>query len=111
MGFEPTAVSDGTSALREFTAAENAGRPFSLLILDLTIPGGMGGKATIEAIRKMPAGAHVPAIVSSGYSSDPVMANFRDYGFQAVVPKPYEIGKLIETIKRLLSEEMKRDRG
>ena len=100
MGLEPTAVPDGDSALREFEAAQNAGRPFSLLILDLTIPNGIGGQATIETIRK--AGSHVPAIVCSGYSGDPVMANFGDYGFQAVVPKPYDIAILTEAIRRLL---------
>jgi two-component system cell cycle sensor histidine kinase/response regulator CckA len=100
LGLEPTAVPDGESALREFEAAQSAGRPFSLLILDLTIPNGIGGQATIEAIRK--SGSNVPAIVCSGYSRDPVMANFSDYGFQAVVPKPYDIATLTETIKRLL---------
>lgn len=102
MEFEPTAVADGASALREFEAARNAGRPFSLLILDLTIPGGLGGKATLEAIRKID--AEIPAIVSSGYSRDPVMANFRDHGFQAVVPKPYDIVKFTETIRQLVAD-------
>ncbi len=102
MEFEPTAVADGASALREFEAARNAGRPFSLLILDLTIPGGLGGKATLEAIRKID--AEIPAIVSSGYSRDPVMANFRDHGFQAVVPKPYDIAKFTETIRQLVAD-------
>ena len=91
---------DGECALREFEAAQNAGRPFALVILDLTVPNGIGGQATIEAIRK--SGSNVPAIVCSGYSGDPVMANFSDYGFQAVVPKPYDIAALTETIKRLL---------
>jgi signal transduction histidine kinase/ActR/RegA family two-component response regulator len=100
MGLEPTAVPDGECALREFEAAQSAGRPFALVILDLTIPNGIGGQATIEAIRK--SGSNVPAIVCSGYSGDPVMANFSDYGFQAVVPKPYDIAALTETIKRLL---------
>jgi signal transduction histidine kinase/ActR/RegA family two-component response regulator len=100
MGLEPTAVPDGECALREFEAAQGAGRPFSLLILDLTIPNGIGGQATIEAIRK--SGSNVPAIVCSGYSGDPVMANFSDFGFQAVVPKPYDIATLTETINRLL---------
>ncbi len=100
MGLEPTAVPDGECALREFEAAQSAGRPFDLVILDLTVPNGIGGQATIEAIRK--SGSKVPAIVCSGYSGDPVMANFSDYGFQAVVPKPYDIAALMETIKRLL---------
>jgi CheY-like chemotaxis protein len=100
MGLEPTTVADGASALKELEAAQIAGRPFSLLILDLTIPGGMGGKDTIEAIRKM--GAQVPAIVCSGYSRDPVLADFTAYGFQAMIAKPYQVSHLTETIQRFL---------
>lgn len=100
MGLEATAVANGESALREFEAARDSGRPFSLVILDLTVPNGMGGQHTIEAIRRT--GSQVPAIVCSGYSRDPVMANFRDYGFQAVVPKPYDIAILKETVGSLL---------
>jgi signal transduction histidine kinase/ActR/RegA family two-component response regulator len=102
MGLEPTTVADGASALKELECAQNAGRPFSLLILDLTIPGGMGGKDTIEAIRKT--GVQVPAIVCSGYSRDPVLADFIAYGFQAVVTKPYQISYLTETIQRFLPQ-------
>jgi signal transduction histidine kinase/ActR/RegA family two-component response regulator len=102
MGLEPTTVADGASALKELETARNAGRPFSLLILDLTIPGGMGGKDTIEAIRKM--GAQMPAIVCSGYSRDPVLADFTAYGFQAVVTKPYQVSHLTETIRRFLPQ-------
>jgi signal transduction histidine kinase/CheY-like chemotaxis protein len=105
MGLEPTAVADGEGALREFEAARDSGRPFSLLILDLTVPNGMGGQATIAAIRA--SDAQVPAIVCSGYSRDPVMANFREHGFQAVVPKPYDIAILKETIGRLLPSSRK----
>jgi signal transduction histidine kinase/CheY-like chemotaxis protein len=101
MRLEVTAVADGAAAVREFDAAQRAGRPFDLLILDLTIPGGMGGKETIAVIRKFD--AEVPAIVSSGYSNDPVMADFRSHGFQAMAPKPYDITVLAETVKNLLA--------
>ncbi len=100
MGLEPTVVADGASAIREFELARDAGRPFSLLIFDLTIPGGIGGQAAMAAIRQID--ARVPAIVSSGYSRDPVMANFQTHGFQAVVAKPYEVKMLADTIRRLL---------
>jgi signal transduction histidine kinase/CheY-like chemotaxis protein/uncharacterized protein YdeI (BOF family) len=102
LGLEPTVVKDGAEAVREFSAAQAAGRPFGLLILDLTIRGGMGGRETIEALRKLD--SQVPAIVSSGYSNDPVLANFGDYGFQAIVPKPYAVNQLTETIRQLLSQ-------
>ena len=100
IGLEVTAVADGAMALREFEAAHKAERPFSLLVLDLTIMGGMGGKDTIELIRKTD--PSVPAIVSSGYSRDPVMAQFRAYGFQGVIPKPYDIKSFKETVQSLL---------
>ncbi len=100
MGMQAIAVPDGAAAVNEFARARESGHPFDLLILDLTVPGGMGGKDTIAALRQID--ARVPAIVSSGYSSDPVMAEYQKYGFQAMVPKPYEVAVLSDTIGRLL---------
>ena len=102
MGLEVTVVAEGAAAVREFSAARRDGRPFDLVILDLTIPGGMGGRETMEVIRRMD--SRVPAIVSSGYSSDAVLADFRSFGFQAMVAKPYEIDQLIGTIKQVLAQ-------
>ena len=102
MGLKPVTVSDGAAAVEVFIAARSAGQPFDLVILDLTIPGGMGGREAMERIRKLD--PQVPAIVSSGYSNDPVLADFGSYGFQAVVPKPYEVSQLAETVKRLLAQ-------
>ena len=100
IGLDAVAVRDGSDAIREFSAARDAGRPFDLLILDLTVPGGMGGKETIAAIRKLD--PRVPAIVSSGYSNASVLTDFLSCGFQATVPKPYDIDELSRTVKRLL---------
>jgi signal transduction histidine kinase/CheY-like chemotaxis protein len=104
IGLEPVSVTDGGAAVREFSLAQHNGQPFELVILDLTIPGGMGGREAMELIRKLD--ADVPAIVSSGYSSDPVLANFEAYGFQAIVPKPYEISQLTEVIQKLLANRL-----
>jgi CheY-like chemotaxis protein len=101
MGMKPTTVNDGVAAVKEFGAARSAGQPFDLVILDLTVPGGMGGLETLKRIRELD--SDVPAIVSSGYSNDPVLADFARYGFQATVPKPYEVSQLIETVRRLLA--------
>ena len=101
LGLESVAVADGSSALKEFSAAKESGKPFSLLVFDLTVPEGLGGLATIEAIRKTD--ARTPAIVCSGYSSDPVMANFEKFGFQAAVAKPYDVARFTETVKNLLA--------
>jgi two-component system cell cycle sensor histidine kinase/response regulator CckA len=101
MGLEATLASEGAEAVHKFGEARDSGRPFDLLILDLTIPGGKGGRETIELIRKIDPG--VPAIVSSGYSNDPVMADFKHFGFQAMVSKPYEVKHMTKTIRELLA--------
>jgi signal transduction histidine kinase/CheY-like chemotaxis protein len=102
MGFAVTAVRDGAAALSEYAAASAAGRPFDLVILDLTVPGGMGGAEAMEKLRGID--PQVRAIVSSGYSSDPVMANYRAHGFCGRVPKPYAANDLAETVSRVLTE-------
>jgi signal transduction histidine kinase/CheY-like chemotaxis protein len=102
LGLKPTAVKDGAAAVKAFGAAREAGQPFDLIILDLTIPGGMGGREVMDRLRKLD--PLVPAIVSSGYSHDPVLADFTAYGFQAMVPKPYEVGLFNETVRRLLAQ-------
>jgi CheY-like chemotaxis protein len=73
------------------------------VILDLTVPGGMGGAEAIRHLRELdPAVVAVVAVVSSGYSDDPVMANYRDHGFSAVAPKPYRMSTLVELLGTLL---------
>jgi len=101
MGLDVTAVSDGAAVEGEFTAAREAGRPYDLVILDLTVPGGMGGAEAMERLRRLDPG--VRAIVSSGYSSDPVMAHYRDHGFRGRVPKPYQIEDLEKAVRAVLN--------
>lgn len=105
---EPALACDGTEAIQLFVDAKKQGKPFALLIFDLTVPGRMGGRETMEIIRGMD--TQVPAIVSSGYSNDPVMAKFREHGFQACVQKPYEIEELVTKIREVMSSptELKR---
>jgi two-component system, cell cycle sensor histidine kinase and response regulator CckA len=83
---------DGKAALDLYRRARVAGDPFDLVILDLTIPGGMGGRAVIDILRREdPA---VRAVVSSGYANDPVMARHTEYGFAGVLAKPYRLDDL-----------------
>ena len=70
------------------------------MILDLTVPGGMGGRETIEKLRQLD--PHVRAVVSSGYSSDPVLAQYRSFGFLGMVPKPYDLTELTKVIHAVL---------
>jgi len=100
MGYEANVVGDGSEVVREYGAARTAGRPYDAVILDLTVPGGMGGLEAMEALRKLD--PEVRAIVSSGYSSDPVLANYRAHGFLGMVPKPYKITDLSKTIQTVL---------
>jgi len=78
-----------------------AGEPFDTVLMDLTIPGGMGGMEAIKRILEVDSKAK--AIVCSGYSNDTIMANYRSFGFRGVVPKPYSIKQLSDTISNVLS--------
>ena len=101
LGYEVERASDGAAALTKYDDARKSSRPFDLVIMDLTIPGGMGGKEALSKLRELDPGAK--AIVSSGYSNDPIMANFRDYGFNGVVSKPYTIKTLSEVVHRVIT--------
>jgi two-component system, cell cycle sensor histidine kinase and response regulator CckA len=103
MGLETVAVNDGATAVRDYSAALSKGRAFDLVILDLTVPGGMGGAEAMEKLRAID--PNVRAIVSSGYSSDPVLANYQAYGFCGIVPKPYEASDLARAVEAVLNNE------
>jgi two-component system cell cycle sensor histidine kinase/response regulator CckA len=84
-----------------FVQAHGSGQAFAAVILDLTVPGGMGGKTAMEKLRQID--PQVNAIVSSGYSDDPVMAEFARYGFSGVIAKPYRISELSKVLHKVLS--------
>ena len=96
LGYEAELARDGAEALRCYSEAREAGRPFAAVIMDLTIPGGMGGKEAIRHLLEVDPQAR--AIVSSGYSNDPVMAEYSKYGFRGMVAKPYEIRQLARVL-------------
>jgi PAS domain S-box-containing protein len=101
IGYEVGFAKDGSEAIALYAGARDSSRPFDAVIMDLTIPGGMGGK---EAIIKISAiDPHVKAIVSSGYSQDDIMANFREHGFSAVITKPYKITDLSSTLHKVIT--------
>jgi PAS domain S-box-containing protein len=103
LGFTPQAVPDGAAAVAAYAEAIAAEKPFRLVIMDLTVPGGMGGREAMEEMLKID--PRVRAIVSSGYSSDPVLSNYRAHGFRGVVPKPYKLTDLARTIRVVLEEK------
>jgi len=101
VGYTSAHARDGVEAVRMFETAASAGSPFDAVILDLTIPGGMGGKETIRKLLEM--SPDVKAIVSSGYSHDPVMANYAAFGFKGVVPKPYRFEELSRVLHEVIA--------
>ncbi|MEI7555533.1 PAS domain S-box protein [Candidatus Chlorohelix sp.] len=100
IGFEVEEAADGQEALEKYREAKNRKQPFTLVILDLTIPGGMGGLETIEKLLQLD--PSVKAIVSSGYSNDPVLAKYGDYGFVDVLKKPYNLATLEEVVRQVI---------
>jgi len=104
-GYEAEFAGDGTEAVKAYSEAFSAGRGFDVVIMDLTIPGGMGGKETIRKLIEID--PEVRAIVSSGYSNDPVMAEYEQHGFKACVAKPYRVDEL-ETVLKSIEQETSR---
>jgi len=102
-GFSVCTVDDGKKTLKEYQRRLNENRPFDVVIMDLTVPGGMGGKKTITELLKIDPNAK--AVVSSGYSNDPVLANYENFGFHAVATKPYKIEDLLTAIKQALDHQ------
>jgi two-component system cell cycle sensor histidine kinase/response regulator CckA len=102
-GYEVKGSADGDEAVSLYKEALNEGKPFDVVILDLTIPGGMGGEDTLKKLREV--NPKVKAIVSSGYSEDPVMSEYKNHGFNAVVSKPYQYEDLCEVIRKVIEED------
>jgi len=102
LGYEVGFAEDGAEGTRVYEEAMKAKRPFDLVIMDLTMPGGLAGQQAVEKLKKIDPGIKV--IVSSGYSEDPVLSNFQDFGFSDVLVKPYKADDLAEVIHRVLAE-------
>ncbi len=101
LGYEATLVATGDKAVETYQEAMQTGDGFDAVILDLTVRGGMGGEEAIrELLRIDPS---VRAIVSSGYSHDPIMANYREYGFADILSKPYKVDNLAQVLARVLN--------
>ncbi|MEI6511718.1 MAG: PAS domain-containing protein [bacterium] len=100
IGCDVEITSDGTEAIRLYEQATSEGRAFDGVILDLTVPGGMGGKETLEKLREID--PNVKAIVISGYSADPILANFKEYGFVGAIAKPFHINDLNKVLNDVL---------
>ncbi len=102
LGYEVGSAADGRETIDQYLAAFNTSKPYTAVILDLTIPNGMGGMETMKELQKLD--PDVKAIVSSGYSNAPVMADYSLYGFAGVMMKPYSISQLSDLLREIFDE-------
>jgi CheY-like chemotaxis protein len=102
MGHTVVLAKDGKEALALYRNEFEKGAPFDLTIMDLTIPGGMGGREAVIEIHAV--NPHARVLVSSGYSNDPVMANHADYGFSGAIVKPFQLNELKQILRKLIDE-------
>jgi PAS domain S-box-containing protein len=100
LGYEVELCVDGVETVNRYKELQEAGKAVDLIIMDLTIPGGMGGKEAVQEILAINPEAKV--IVASGYSNDPILANCREYGFQAAVTKPFDLADLSKAVRSVL---------
>lgn len=103
IGYDVTLASKGEEMISMYNEARESGEPFDAILMDLTIPGGMGGKEAIKALLEID--PDVKAIVSSGYSNDPIMSNYKKYGFKGVIEKPYTVHELNRVLSEVISDK------
>ena len=102
LGYAADVACDGDEMLEMYRTAGQSGNPYDLVIMDLTIPGGLGGKEAIRKLQELFPDAK--AIVSSGYSNDPVISNHQEYGFCGYIEKPFTLNQLGETLEKTLAD-------
>jgi PAS domain S-box-containing protein len=102
-GYQVSLAGDGQEAIKLYKEAKDSGEPFDVVVMDLTIPGGLGGIETISVLRKID--PEIKAIITSGYAGDVVMSEYKRYGFSGVVTKPYRIDELNEVLMKVIDKK------
>ena len=102
MGYDVEFARDGAEAIKMYSEAITSKKPFDVVIMDLTIPDGMGGAEAVQKLREIDPG--VKAIVSSGYSNDPIIKDFKKYNFSGVITKPFDVDELVRVIESVLAD-------
>ncbi len=101
LGLEVVTAKDGDEAIQLYRQGMEDRKKYNVVVLDLTVPGGKGGKETINELKKID--PEIKAIVSSGYSNDPILAEFDKYGFSGYVSKPYRIEEMANSIRKIIN--------
>ncbi|MBD3422151.1 MAG: PAS domain S-box protein [Chitinivibrionales bacterium] len=99
-GYEVSCTENGEDTIQRYRTAFQEGKPFDVVIMDLTVPGAMGGREAIKKLLQIDPDAKV--IVFSGYSNDPVMSNYKEFGFSGVIAKPFSIDEFTRVIGRIM---------
>ncbi len=100
LGYQPDFAEDGREAIRKLQALTRESEPYAAILVDLAVPGGMGGLETQKQVEEL--APDIPVIVSSGYSNDPVLVHFKEHGFAGVALKPYNIQELSWVLNRAI---------
>jgi len=103
LGYRIDTAATGKKAIDKFRHARDSGSPFDIVILDLTIQGGPGGEEVIKDLLKID--PEVKALISSGYSTHPIMSDYRKYGFSGVMKKPYRVEELSNILSRYCGQK------
>jgi DNA-binding NtrC family response regulator len=101
LGYDSEVSQEGSEAILIYQQAMNSTCPFDAVILDLNVTAGLGGLDTIKALKAID--PQVKAIISSGFSNDPVMMRFKEYGFQGTLPKPYKMEDIKEELHKVVA--------
>jgi two-component system cell cycle sensor histidine kinase/response regulator CckA len=105
LGYQTHLACDGDEAIKLFKESIKVGNKFDAVILDLNISQGMGGKETIKELKKID--SNIKSIAVSGYSDDPILLKYKEYGFDAVVTKPFKVNELSNIINQLIDRKFK----
>lgn len=100
LGHKVIQVTEGSQAVEIYEKLQTEGTPVDMVIVDLTVPAGMGGRETAGQLLELDPEAKI--VVASGYSNDPIMANYEGYGFKGAVSKPFGLAELSHVIHQIL---------
>lgn len=102
LGYDAAFAKEGGAAIEQYKQAKEAGQPFDVVIIDLTIAEGMGGKETIAKLKEYD--PNVKAVVSSGYANDPMVLDYTSYGFSGKLTKPYRINEMRSILEEMIKK-------